>query len=336
VTEEPRDNSSIDPNSSAQPPVPAAPPSFGGRVRAIFAGPQGLRAGWRCVLYVLIMGFIVILLGAVTRPLAQRYAKGARPVWFFLVGESESLVAAFGAAVVMSRIEKRRLGDYGLPRRGAFGKLFWTGALWGIAAITLLLLVMRAAGAFYFGSLALHGLPILKFAAFWGLFFLMVGFFEEFLMRGYTQFTLTQGMGFWPAAVLLSVTFGAIHLGNQGEAWVGALSAGLIGFFFCLTLRRTGTLWFAVGMHATWDWGESFLYSVPDSGQVAPGHLLNSSFQGPAWLTGGTVGPEGSVLVFVVIALLWVAVDRLYPDVKYGAPSAEAPPSTLPASSALP
>jgi hypothetical protein len=49
-----------------------------------------------------------------------------------------------------------------------------------------------------------------------------------------------------------------------------------------------------------------------------PGHLLNSSFHGPAWLTGGSVGPEGSVLVFVVIVAMWVLFDRIYPEVKYG------------------
>src|SRR5216683_1607564 len=98
--------------------------------------------------------------------------------------------------------------------------------------------------------------------------------------------------------------------------WVGA---GLIGFFLCLTLRRTGDLWWAVGFHMAWDWGESYLYSVPDSGAILPGHLLNSSLHGPDWLTGGSVGPEGSYLVFVVIGALWVLFDRAYPEVKYGA-----------------
>ena len=98
---------------------------------------------------------------------------------------------------------------------------------------------------------------------------------------------------------------------------MGGLAAGLIGFFFCLTLRRTGNLWFAVGFHMSFDWGETFLYSVPNSGTVEAGHLLNSSFQGPHWLTGGTVGPEGSVFVFVLIGILWVAFDRLYREVRY-------------------
>jgi hypothetical protein len=83
--------------------------------------------------------------------------------------------------------------------------------------------------------------------------------------------------------------------------------------FFCLTLRRTGTLWFAVGLHAAFDWGETFLFSVPDSGLVAPGHMLNSSLQGPAWLTGGTVGPEGSVMAFVVVGIAAAIFALVYP-----------------------
>ena len=98
----------------------------------------------------------------------------------------------------------------------------------------------------------------------------------------------------------------------------GLLAAAVIGFFFCLTLRRTGSLWFAVGFHAAWDWGETFFYSVPDSGTLFPGHLLHSSFHGARWLTGGKVGPEGSVLCFVVIALVWGVFAKAYPEVRYG------------------
>ena len=324
----------MDPSNVEPQPLNSPPPKTNGWLRGVFLGADGLRAGWRFVLYLLIAALIEIVLVTVTHFAGHRYLKGTPRIWFLLLSELQLMLAALGAALVMSLIEKRPFGIYGLPATGAFGKAFWLGALWGIAAITLLLVVIRAAGDFYFGAIVLHGTRLAKFALFWGLFFLVVGFFEEFLMRGYTLFTLTQGMGFWPAALSLSAIFGAIHLSNQGEGWIGALSVGLIGLFFCLTLRRTGTLWFAVGMHAAWDWGESFLYSVPDSGTVVPGHLMKSSFQGSSWLTGGTVGPEGSVLVFAVVALLWILFDRLYPDVKYGveqpppltAPLPEAPP----------
>src|SRR6202140_4385034 len=206
-----------------------------------------------------------------------------------------------------------------LLARRAFGRNFWVGTLWGIVSLSVLMLALRIAGAFEFGVLELHGARIWKFALYYAVLFLLTAFFEDFLMRGYSQWVLSRGMNFWPAAALLSFAFGYIHAGNPGEAKTGLVAAGLIGFLLCLTLRRTGDLWWAVGFHMAWDWGESFLYSVPDSGQVLPGHLLNSNLHGPDWLTGGSVGPEGSYLVFVAIGALWVLFDRAYPEVKYGA-----------------
>jgi membrane protease YdiL (CAAX protease family) len=289
---------------------------FEERVQKIFIGPEGLRPLWRLVLYVL---------------LYRGFRFGLRLLIYYGLPDMGDLrlqgvaygglaIAAIAAALVMGRIEDRPFGSYGLPPGPAFGKLFWLGSLWGFGSITLLLLALRGASAFDFGLLALHGARALKFAVFWAVLFLIVGFHEEFLTRGYTQFTLTQVLGFWPSAGLLSVAFGLLHLENPGESWVGILGAILIGFFFCLTLRRTGNLWFAIGFHYSWDWGESYFYSVPDSGGMVPGHLLHSSLHGPSWLTGGTVGPEGSVFLFILLLLLWVAFDRVYPEVKYPPP----------------
>jgi CAAX protease family protein len=276
-------------------------------MHAWFVGPQGLRVGWRLLLYVALWRVFALLLDALV---SRAVPQAAPEVWQDLAIESKRMIAVLLPAVVMAAIEKRPFGDYGLPRRGAFGKSFWMGVAWGILAITALVLAIGAVGDFSVGRLALHGVRIMKFAAFWGLFFLIVGFFEEFLLRGYSQFTLATGIGFWPAALLLSTVFAAMHLGNPGETWVGLLAVAVIGLFFCLTLRRTGTLWFAVGFHASWDWGESYLYSVPDSGGMVTGHLLRSSFHGSHWMTGGSVGPEGSVMLFVVIALTWVVFGR--------------------------
>jgi uncharacterized protein len=293
------------PNFSA-----ASQPSY---ARTLFFGSDGLRPGWGFLFYVLAFYFLQIL----ANRLAWSHNFGASGLWSMILEELGDFVAAALPALVLAKIERRRWGVYGLPPRDAFGRNFWIGAAWGFGAISLLLGFLYGVHAFDFGHLMLHGLRIAKFAAFWAGMFLFVGLFEEFLLRGYTQFALTRGLGFWPAAVLLSCAFGLIHLRNGGEQWTGLVAAAAIGFFFCLTLRRTGSLWFAVGFHAAWDWGETFFYSVPDSGMVAPGHLLSSSLRGSAWLSGGSVGPEGSVICFVVIAIAWIAFDRTHPTVKY-------------------
>jgi membrane protease YdiL (CAAX protease family) len=292
--------------------APPAGPIDG--VRAIFWNERELRAGWRLLIYLALFlaiggaeSFAVLHLHLLTVTSTNITATG------LLIQEVILLSSAFAAAAIMGKLESRAIGDYGLPGASIFGRRFWQGLLWGLVMISATILLIRLVGGFSFGELALYGSALWGYAALWGLVFLAVGLFEEFFFRGYTQFTLASGIGFWPAATMISAVFGAWHLGNKGEDIAGALSVFVIGMFFCLTLRRTGNLWFAVGLHASFDWGETFLFSVPNSGIVAPGHLLNSSFHGPVWLTGGTVGPEGSVMAFVVVALATVIFSRLFP-----------------------
>jgi len=300
---------------SSRAPAPSGPefavatqPSY---ARTLFLGPEGLRPGWGFAFYV-----------AMFYPLqwlASRLWFGDVRVgglWSELADEFGTLVAAVIPALVLARVERRPWRVYGLPLRQAFGGMFLVGAVWGFAGISVRMFALYGLHAFTFGHVVLHGARIARFAAYWAVMFLLVGLFEEFLLRGYSQFTLARGIGFWPAAVVLSCAFGLIHLRNVGEQWTGLLAAAFIGLFFCLTLRRTGNLWFAVGFHAAWDWGETYFYSVPDSGMVAPGHLLSSSLHGAQWLSGGSVGPEGSVMCFVVIAMAWIAFERTHPSAR--------------------
>jgi len=229
------------------------------------------------------------------------------------ISEASSLAGAFAGGVAMSQLEGRTLGEYGLPLRGAFGKLFWQGALFGLAEISAVIAAIAMFGSYHFGSLAIHGTDLLRWAAFWGAFFVLVGLYEEFAFRGYVQFTLAQAVRFWPAAVLLSAAFGFVHRANPGESKMGVAGVVLTGLFWCLTLRRTGNLWFAVGMHAGFDFGETFLYSVPDSGVIFPGHLSNATLAGPTWLTGGSAGPEASVCDFAMLLIFFYVFHRFYP-----------------------
>jgi membrane protease YdiL (CAAX protease family) len=301
---------------SASPPRPplAPPPGPVTGVRAIFWNEHELRAGWRLLLFILIVFLFIFLASGLALLLHLPVTMRISPTpGTMLAVECTELCAVLAAAAIMSLAERRPFGVYGLPRASAFGAAFWQGAMWGLGMIAALIGLIRAFGGFSFAGLALAAPAALRYGVVWALVFLCVGFFEEFMFRGYAQFTLAMGIGFWPAAVALSGGFGAVHLFNGGEDKVGALSVFVVGMFFCLTLRRTGSLWFVVGLHGAFDWGESYLFSVPDSGIVTPGHLLNTSLHGPAWLTGGTVGPEGSVMAFVVIAVAAALFALLYP-----------------------
>jgi hypothetical protein len=308
----------LEPTPESTPPEPQAPlgpaADLTRAARTVFWNEREFRAGWRLLVYVLLVSLFTVAGAFLARALHIPHpTRTGFTATSLLAQEGAGIIAVLAAAAIMALLETRPFRVYGLPFTGAFGARFWQGLAWGIAMIAGTMLPIRALGGFSFGELALHGPALWGYAALWSVVFLCVGFYEEFLFRGYTQFTLATGMGFWPAATMLSAAFGAVHLSNGGEDKVGAISVFVIAMFFCLTLRRTGNLWFAVGLHAAFDWGETFLFSVPDSGLVAPGHLLNSALHGPAWLTGGTVGPEGSVINFVVVALAAAIFARVYP-----------------------
>jgi membrane protease YdiL (CAAX protease family) len=292
--------------------------SLGATVRWVLVGSGGLRAGWRLVLYVGLVAILRFGIGALGRQLVRAGVLpgggpgGQMQPGILSIFEALTFAMVLIPAIAMGRFERRTLADYGLPWRRAGLKLLATGGLWGLALVSAVIGGIALFHRYDLGRLTLSGPRIVEYGLAWIGAFTLVGLFEEFTFRGYTQFTLASGIGFWPAAIVLSAAFGAAHLANPGEGWVGALQVFWIAMFFCLTLRRTGNLWFAVGAHATFDWGETFLYSVPNSGIVATGHLTSSTLHGDRWLTGGTVGPEGSVICFVCVGIAIALFARLY------------------------
>jgi uncharacterized protein len=299
---------------------PVGPTSVGpGFMESMAAGPVVLRL---LLFIVLMVGFSATL--STLAALGGLITSSADLTKSLFYSELTKAVGTLLAAWVMSRLEGRRLGEYGLPWRGGQGKLFLQGAAFGLAEIAAIIGVLAAVGYYSFGSLEVHGASLVKWTVFWAAAFVIVGFFEEYAFRGYAQFALTKGFGFWTATIVTSVIFGLVHFANPGESWPGIIGVMVVGVFWCFTLRRTGTLWFALGMHAAFDFGETFLFSVPDSGVVFPGHLSSAVIHdGPAWLVGGTAGPEASVLDFVILGIFFYIVHVMYPA-KPELPSASA------------
>jgi hypothetical protein len=138
----------------------------------------------------------------------------------------------------------------------------------------------------------------------------------------------TPGSNFWQAAWVTSTAFGLVHTSNNGENWIGIFAAAAIGFVFCVSVWATGSAWWAIGCHAAWDWSETYFYGAADSGNVATGHYLTTNPAGAALWSGGTDGPEGSVLVIPVVLLLLLAILVLYGRRKPGVQAMVPGPAT--------
>ena len=299
-------------------------------LRAIFFGADGLRAGWSVVFfYAMLIGCNFAFLAIFKVAHLNRYepSRGtpATPMGVFLYSHGLAFTCSILLAALMARIEHRRLRQYGIgsffPRAGQF----LVGCLWGGALMSVLIATLFFTHRLACDGRLLSGGAIVQWGCIWALAFLAVALFEEYLTRGFLYFTLSRGiagvagaagmaerrrrvLGFWVTALLSSSLFGLGHLGNAGESPVGIWSAALIGLVFSFSLWRTGSLWWAIGWHAAWDWMQSFVFGVKDSGRPITHPLFASHPLGSTLTSGGLTGPEGSIYVLVVIALAAVGV----------------------------
>lgn len=323
----------------AEPIAPAPPPVL----HKIFIGRDGLRAGWSLLVFVAILAVILFAAHSISRrihPHAPNIEEVASnmPIKLMLLNESIPFLAVLLVTWIMSKIERRPNSVYGL---GGSRKVahFFAGLIWGVVCLSLLVLTLWKTGLLVIDSRLLFGGDIFRYGAIWLLGFLLVGLLEEYLTRGYIQYTLTRGLaglyrwafkthpsmtrhgeavGFWTSAVIFSSLFGLGHGKNPGESPIGLLSAGLAAMVFCLSLWRTGSLWWAIGFHAAWDWAQSFLYGVADSGMIIQHRFLATHPVGKPILSGGATGPEGSIYILAVFALVVLIVVLTLKRAHYG------------------
>ena len=275
-----------------------------------------IRAGWRLAIWFAIIFAILSARAAITRAVQPRERAFLDPIRLIL-DDSLTAIPVLIATWIMMRIERRTWRDYYWPTRDLFGAAFWKGLLWGLLTISLDIGLIAAFGGYRIAGLATTGATLLRFIVLWIAASMAIGIVEEFFFRAYQLRTLADGIGFWQAAILNSLAFGALHYFQKPyERWEDWASVSLLGLFLCLTVRRTGTLAFAIGWHAAFDWGAIFLWSGRNAGEFATGRLLDTTWSGSYRVTGGMLGPEASWMMGIVILLLFAAFAALHPTSK--------------------
>jgi membrane protease YdiL (CAAX protease family) len=269
-------------------------------IGSVFVGPNSLRAGWRFLLFVLGIELAEYLLrepliSFLGRQLGIRLDELSAPSLF--IEELVGFLIVLLVTGIAAFFERRRVDDYGLPVSQAFGLLFWKGMLAGLLVVIFVAGAMIVSGAMQVHGLALNGTALLWFGLLWLGANLLVGLNEEYLFRGYALQALWRGAGFWPAAIVTTAIFAGLHMSKPHE---NAMDIGMIfilGLAICLSVQRTGTLWWAVGWHAAFDFGQFFHIGTHNGGQAPVGHLLAVTFDGPALLNGGELGTEASIFM---------------------------------------
>jgi membrane protease YdiL (CAAX protease family) len=280
------------------------------RIKWLFVGRAGLRQGWRFSMFT---AAIVLASQFLEQPALGFFARKL-PLDRALSATNVIASDLFGLLIVLivtgaaARFERRRIDSYGLPVNEAFGGFFWNGALLGFLAIIFVGLGMLFTRGMRVHGLALHGAEIITAPALWLIAMLLVGLAEEYVFRGYALQSLWRGAGFWPAALISTALFAGAHLSKPHENAIDIGMIFILGVLLCLSVRVTGSLWWAVGWHAAFDFGQFFVIGTPNGGQVPVGRLFDATFPGPAWITGGQLGTEASYFMIPAAAVTFIYV----------------------------
>jgi hypothetical protein len=274
---------------------------------------------WRLAVYFAVLVAALRLLSVAYRramhDLGVHFAQSpaVRPAEGVGLGQSRLLLAAVLAWLITARLGRDRPGRI-LPLHATAAAHLLQGLLWGFAGVAATLGAIACFGGFRVSGFALSGTALAYYLPLWLAVAVVNGLAENLAVMGYPLFRVASDTGWVPAILLVGLLFAAAHLGNPGENPLGIASVFLGGVTFATTIWLTGNLWLSVGIHAGMVLAEDLVFSVPDSGAVYTGHVLVSQLTGPAWLSGGDAGPEGSVLALPVFAvmfvLLWVVYRR--------------------------
>lgn len=272
-------------------------------LQRIFLTPEKdrLRAGWRFALFVglmIVLGIPIGLLGSqLMRLTGLDGMLGAQVVnlIYFLVG----------IGIARRWIDRRSFASLGVT----WGPHAWRDLLIGIA------IALPMMGLIFAIEQMAGWLKVLRFvwqmpnsAAIWReaavtfLLFVLVGWNEELVSRGYILQNLEDGLNTFWALVISAGLFGAAHLGNPNATWVSAAGIFLAGLFLGYAYLRTRSLWLPIGLHIGWNFFEGVVFGFPVSGLNIP-HLVQIHVSGPVLWTGGAFGPEAGLVVIPALAL---------------------------------
>ncbi|HWA89400.1 MAG TPA: type II CAAX endopeptidase family protein [Rhizomicrobium sp.] len=226
------------------------------------------------------------------------------------LGESYYFLIALIATAAFAWYEHRRIDSYGLDVRKALSRTTFDGVMVGAVMAGAV-----ALGMFALGGMQVHGwaetsaLAILA----WAGTNIVIGIAEEFWFRHYFLHSLWRSIGFWPGALVIAAVFAAIHYFNKpGENIWDVITLVSFSLLCSYGVLRAGTLWFAVGLHAAFDFMQLVVIGTPNGGQLPVGRLLDTTFEGPAWLTGGSLGTEASWLMYPAFVAAFAYVTWRY------------------------
>ncbi|NBE79572.1 CPBP family intramembrane glutamic endopeptidase [Micromonospora rubida] len=250
-----------------------------------------------------------VAVAAVTFVGSQAVAAVEGNAWLALPLGVLAAVAAIGVyAWVVRRTERRAVTE--VARAGARARIV-RGVLIGFGMFAAVIVNIAFIGGYH-----VHGLGSVSGAVALFGFMAAAATTEELLFRGVLFRIVEERTGTWIALLLTGVVFGLMHLLNPDASLWGAIAIAIeAGFMLAACYAATRNLWVPIGLHFGWNFAAGGLFSVVVSGNGESKGLLDATTSGPALLTGGDFGPEGSLYtvaagVVLTLVFMWLAHRR--------------------------
>lgn len=277
-----------------------------------------LRSGWRLLIFVLALIAASIILTTILRAAylvvlafvpEPRFSSYALEAIFRFSSLAAALIAGYLCARFLEGLPWKSLG---LTLHEGWLRDLILGSLIGFSTLVVAVAIAVGGGGlrFSFGELSI--LPVMRAMVVSAGFLFVAALAEEALFRGYPLQTLTRARLVALAIFLSSVPFGLVHLSNPNvDPAFTFINTALAGLWFAVAYLRTRSLWLPQGLHWSWNWAQGWFFGLPVSGLNLISHpLLKATDEGPAWLTGGRYGIEGSIACTVALTLFTIFLWR--------------------------
>jgi membrane protease YdiL (CAAX protease family) len=273
-------------NGSAAPRATQVRPFF----RALAAIPTGL--------------VVVLLCGAVANQISRLVFDGAGRLFIFYVLANPALLAL--SWLLLNSLDRQHYHNLGLWFYPGWGGEVWRGVVFGAALILACVAVLLPGPWLDYAGRA-EGFEGSRFF-FTAVFLLLAAAFEEIIFRGYIFQRLLESIGTLGALLVLSAFFGGAHLENPNASPLSTANTILAGILLAVAYLKTRGLWLPIALHWAWNFFLGPVCSLPVSGLDIGPRLFVPVVSGPAWLTGGKYGLEGSVVLTAVctLAIVWL------------------------------
>jgi hypothetical protein len=290
-------------------------------VKRIFLSPSEprLRAGWRLLIQTILLLVLMLCIGIIT--LVSYSFLGGKELSGFLYLLVSEIIEVFSItlSVFLARrfLDKRSFASLGF-------KLKWRALVDILAGIAItfvmmgvIYIIMLSSGWIEFEGFAWQSEPpaaVVRNVLFIFLAFVLVGWNEELLSRGYHLQNVADGLNLTWGVILSSAVFGILHLANPNATWVSAVGIFLAGLFLVFAYLRTKQLWLSIGLHIGWNFFEGAVFGFPVSGMEFY-RLIRQTVSGPELWTGGAFGPEAGLVILPALVLGMVLIT-IYSRIK--------------------